>query len=148
METAKAIKQALVLTKHTANESHDGMTIILFSTFGLVLHMLCAWGTFNISTSWEYWIDGKFLMNHLCLLPAVLLLSFSRKFLSILPLLAFREIALSSLTWRSTLFPEGCNSNKDARDRFMRLQLRLTPGTSAPVLTQEKDNHSKVNRIT
>lgn len=65
METAKAIKQALVLTKHTANESHDGMTIILFSTFGLVLHMLCAWGTFNISTSWEYWIDGKFLESFL-----------------------------------------------------------------------------------
>ena len=62
--------------------------VLLSSTYGLDLQVLHAWG---------YWIDGKFLMNHLCLLPAVLLLSFSRKFMSILQLLAFREIAFSSL---------------------------------------------------
>ena len=58
---------------------------------------------------------------------------------------AFREISLSGPTLRSFLCPGGCDSNKDARDLLMRLQLQDTLGTSAPVLTQEQDNHNKVN---
>ena len=91
-------------------------------------------GAFNICTAWGHWNDGKLLTNHLCLLLGVLLLSIPNKVLSILPLLLLGKICLSSHTWRSFLCPGGWESNKDARDRFMRLQLQLTPGTSAPVL--------------
>lgn len=68
-------------------EPHDTVTVMLSFTFGLDLHVLSAWGCFNIYTTWRYCIDGRFLMNHLFFLTRVLLLSFCRKFLSTLPLL-------------------------------------------------------------
>ena len=113
-------------------------------TFNLDLHVLHAWGGGGLLTAHRYWIDGKFLMNHLCLLLGVLLLSIPNKVLSILPLLLLGKICLSSHTWRSFLCPGGWESNKDARDLLMRLQLQDSLQKSS-LVTQEQDNQNKVN---
>lgn len=50
---------------------------------------VACWGAFTSGTTWSYWIDREFLMNHLCLPPGELLLSYPRKVLTILTLLIF-----------------------------------------------------------
>ena len=138
MGMAKVIKPAQLLDKDPAKLSHIMATVPL-----LILTSTCCilWGgAFNICMMRGYWIDGKFLMNHLCLLPGVLLLSFPRKVLNIPPLLLLGK-HLS--TWRSSLCLGGCDTHKEARGLFMRLWDIFE--TSVPVLTQEQDNQNKVN---
>lgn len=107
--------------------------------------MLHTWGDFNICTIWGYWVDGKFLMNHFCPLPGALLLSFSRKVLSIgpLPLLG---------RWHCLALLEGlpCALKVVTHEKTPEISLegsgfKITLETSAPVLTQEQDNQNKVN---
>ena len=86
MGRAKVIKPAQLLDRDPAKaEPHDAITVMAPFTFGLDLQVLHALGAFNICTTWGYWIDGKFLMNHLLPLPGVLLLHFPRNVLGYYP---------------------------------------------------------------
>ena len=82
MGIAKVIKQAQLPDKDSKAEPLDGCC----TTFAFHLYLLHTWETVNICKVWGYWIDGKFLMNHLCLLPALLLLRFPKTVLNV-PLL-------------------------------------------------------------
>lgn len=79
--------------------------------------------------------------------PGVLFLSFPGNFLSILFLLLVGRLLISDPSWRSPLYPEGCDSNKDARDLLVRHWLQDILGTSAPLLTQEQDNQEKKSKL-
>lgn len=72
-----------------------GAIFHLSSRFPRVAHV---GGSFNIGTTWGYWIDGKFLMNHLWFLPGALLLAFPREALIVLLLLR-----LGTHTWLALL---------------------------------------------
>jgi hypothetical protein len=91
MGTANAIKPAAqLLHKDPAKLSHMKNVVLSF-TLGLDHHVMHPWGgggeAFHICTTLGYWIDEKFLMSHLCLFPGVVFLCYSKKVLSILPLL-------------------------------------------------------------
>ena len=66
MGMAEVIKPAQLFGKDPAKLSH---MMAAMSPLVFPLHLLHTRETFNICTIWEFWIDGKFLMNHLCLLP-------------------------------------------------------------------------------
>lgn len=62
----------------------DAMAVMWPSSLHYDLHVFCTWGFLKKYLYYlVYWIAGDFPMNHLCLLPGVLLLSFPRKALSI-----------------------------------------------------------------
>lgn len=102
-----------VWQRSSAVEPHDGHC----AAFGFHLYLLLIWVTFNICTIWGDQIDGKFLINHLCLLPGVLhcfLASQGKSWTYYLS--TFREICLS--TWRSSLCLAGFGTHKEARGLF------------------------------
>lgn len=79
----------------------------------------------------------------------LLLLLIAPSIISIFPLnnslFCSLEILLSVFTWWFFLCLGGFDSNKDIRGLLMRCWLQDTLEISVPVLTNEQDNHNKVN---
>lgn len=73
MGSANVIKPAQLLGKDPAKLSQVMQLRSCCLLLNLDLHMLQARGIFHVCTTWRYWIDEKFLKNHFCLLPGVLL---------------------------------------------------------------------------